>query len=392
MDSPGSDTGRSTDADFGIEGVSHRAEFILPYGPGEPAVTPPRELAGNPLARGNRLSWPGWKLVFKRLVIDFPTDAMVDKGATLTYYTVLSLAPMLLATYSIVSLLLPREEDAADSLMSDVVETYIPAELQGKALDLLYTIVGTPGQSTVALAVSITISLLSASAYVRSFSRNANLIYGRMEGRPIHITWLTMWLITLVLVIGGVVILLGALLTESIVTAVLGPIAEPLQLQDALNYLTKIFLPVWVHARGPVIALVAIALVSVLYYFAPNVRPGKFRLLTLGSSAALVVITVIWVLFGWYLSAIGITSPYGAFGTVIAVLGLVWVMNIVLLEGVKIDAEVLRAKELQLGWDSARRIQSPPRSNAGALWRAKTQNWADKTAHEITRRREEQSR
>lgn len=388
MESSGTDSGSLQPSPGG---ASHRAEFILPYGPGKPAVTPPRELAGNPLARGNRLRWPGWKLVFKRLVIDFPTDAMVDKGATLTYYTVLSVAPMLLATYSIVSLLLPREEDAADSLMFELVENYVPAELQDKAIELLATIVGTPGKSTVALAVSIVISLLSASAYVRSFSRNANLIYGRMEGRPIHITWLTMWLITLVLVVGGVIILLGALLTESIVTAVLGPIAEPLQLQDALNYLTKIFLPVWAYVRGPVIAFVAIALVSLLYYLAPNVRPGKFRLLTIGSAAALTVVTVIWVLFGWYLSAIGITSPYGAFGTVIAVLGLVWVMNIVLLEGVKIDAEVLRAKELQLGWDSAHVIQSPPRSNAGALWRAKTVAWADKTAEEITRSSGERS-
>lgn len=372
-------------------GTSYRAQLVTPYGAGDPVLSPPRAVAGNPLARGNRLSWPGFKLVLKRTIADFSTDAMVDRGATLTYYTVLSIAPMLLATYSIVTLLLPRDEDAADSLMYDLIDSYVPAELQDEAVNLLRTIVGTPGQSTVALAISVVISLLSASAYVRSFSRNANLIYGRAEGRNIIITWLTMWLITLVLVVGGVIILLGAFLTESIVTAVLGPIAEPLQLQGALDYMTKIFLPVWAYVRGPVIAVTAIALVSVMYYLAPNVRPGKFRLLTLGSSLALIVIAVIWILFGWYLSVVGINSTYGAFGTVIAVLGLVWVMNIVLLEGVKIDAEVLRAKELQIGLDSRRVIQAPPKSNAAALFRVKTQRWSDRTAEEILNRQQEQA-
>ena len=365
--------------------ASRRAELILPYGPGEIHVAQPREV--NPIARGHRLSWPGWKLVFKKVVADFGNDAMVDKGATLTYYTVLSLAPSLLALYSILTLLLPRDKEAADSLLNDVVTQYVPAELQEQTLELLQTIVGTPAQSTVALTISVLISLISASAYVRSFSRNANLMYGRTEGRNLFITWLTMWVITLVMVVGGVLIVMGAFLTENIVNAVLGPIAKPLRLEEELNYLTKIFLPVWAYLRVPVIVLTAIALVSVLYYLAPNVKPGRFRVLTVGSTLALIVVAVIWTAFSWYLSAIGIRSPYGAFGTVLALLGLIWVMNIVLLGGVKIDAEILRAKELQAGLDSARVIQAPPRSNAGAKWRLKMQSWTDKSVAEIQSRR-----
>ena len=89
------------------QGTSHRAQMILPYGTGELRVAQPRE--EEPLRRGNRLTKPGWKLVLKRCVIDWGPDAMVDRGATLTYYSVLSLAPMLLAAYSIITLLLPRD-------------------------------------------------------------------------------------------------------------------------------------------------------------------------------------------------------------------------------------------------------------------------------------------
>ena len=169
-------------------------------------------------------------------------------------------------------------------------------------------------------------------------------------------------------------------------TAVLGPIARPLQLEAALEYLTGIFLPVWAYVRVPVIVITAIALISVLYYFAPNVRPGRFRLLSLGATVALLVIGLIWFAFSWYLSAVGVRSPYGAFGTVLAVLALVWVMNIVLLEGVKIDAEVLRAKELQVGMDSASLIQAPARSNEAVKFRLQLETWAQCSVREIQAR------
>lgn len=355
--------------------------MVVSYGTGDLVVT--SYDYETPLRRDNRLTRAGWKSLFRRVVTDFSNDAMVDRAATLTYYTLLSVAPMLLAAYSMFSLLMPSSDEMADSIIADLIAQYVPVQLQEEAFRLISVIVGTPAESTIALAVSVIISLLSASAYVRSFSRNANLIYGRTEGRPIVVTWLTMWLVTLVMVVGAVLIILGALLTDSIVNAVLGPIARPLQLQEELDYLTSIFLPVWAYLRGPVIAVVSIALVSVLYYFAPNVKPGRFRVLTLGSATALLVIAGLWMSFGLYLKYVGIRTTYGAFGTVLAVLALIWLMNIVLLEGVKIDAEVLRSKELQAGMDASRNIQAPPRSNRGAAWRLKTRRWTDRAAAEI---------
>ena len=145
------------------EGISHRAELILPYGVGELQFAEPRSHFDDPLALGHRLTRPAWKLVLKRVVSDFSEDAMVDRGATLTYYAVLSLAPMLLAAYSIVALVLPREDESVNALLTDLIDNYVPAELQQEALGLLVTIIGTPAQSTVALSVSVVISLVSVS-------------------------------------------------------------------------------------------------------------------------------------------------------------------------------------------------------------------------------------
>ena len=79
-----------------------RADLVMPYGPGEVEVVAPPHRRDNPLQlRNNRLNAQGWKLVGKRVVMDFGMDAMVDRAAALTYYAVLSLAPTVLALYSI---------------------------------------------------------------------------------------------------------------------------------------------------------------------------------------------------------------------------------------------------------------------------------------------------
>lgn len=58
-------------------------------------------------------------------------------------------------------------------------------------------------------------------------------------------------------------------------------------------------------------------------------------------------------------------------------------MNILLLVGIKLDAEVLRAKELQMGYDSERMIQAPPRSSTAAQKYAEVQTKLEKTARDI---------
>lgn len=350
---------------------SHVVSMVQSYGPGAIEVATPPEIGGKVLKRGNRVSWDGWKLIVARTAGDFGPLAMTDRGASLTYFTFTAVAPVLLAFYSIATLLLPRDSAKVEQLILDLIEQWVPAPLQDEAFRFFVTVVGSPSQSTVALVISILLSLFSASAYVRCFSRSANAVYGRMEGRGFVKTWVTMWGITLVMVVGGVIILAFAILRENIIEMVLRPVAQPLNLEGPLDYLTDAFLPVWEWLRYPVAVLAVMALISCLYYFAPNVKPGRYRFLTVGSSLALIVVGAMWWAFGWYITNYGIRSAYGAFGTFLAVIGVVWVMNIVLLLGVKIDAEILRVKELQVGYDSAETIQAEPKAHDAVLFQHK---------------------
>ncbi|PMC63606.1 YihY/virulence factor BrkB family protein [Corynebacterium tuscaniense] len=348
-----------------------RPALIQPYGPGLIDALDPEVADSNVLQCGNRLGWKGWKLVFARTVFDFGPLAIMDRGASMTFFSVTAFAPMLLAFYSTVTLLFPTDQTELRNMIGGFIGNTVPEALQPQAMDLFLTVVGTPAKSTIALTISIMISLLSASAYVRAFSRSTNVIYGRTEGRSLWVTWLTMWAITLLLVAGLVVVMAALVLREDIINAVVGPIAEPLRLQGVVDYLNQILLPVWEWLRYPAVVATAVVLLSCLFYFAPNVRPGKFRLLTVGAVFAMLVVGAEWTLFGWYISTFGVRSAYGAFGAVLAVLVAIWVMNIVLLLGVKLDAEILRAKELQMGLEAKTMIQAAPRADKAVQFQRK---------------------
>ena len=337
----------------------------------------------DPFAKGNRLRRQSWSLVLRRTWNDFFHDAFMDRAAGMTYFTLMAFAPTVLAAYSIATLIFSSRQAEVEELTSEFIEQYIPSSLSEEANSLVGAIIGSSSQGTLALIISLAISLFSASAYVRAFSRTANTVYGRVEGRGIIRTWALMWGLTAIIVVGAVVVLFANLLRDTIVSEAVYPLARQVGMEDTATYLVKIFLPVWNWLRFPVTVIVVLTLIAVLYHYSPNVRPSRFRWITYGSVVALVGTVVSWGLVGLYLKYLAGASAYGAISTVLAVFVAIWLMNTVLIIGIKIDAEVLRAKELQLGMHSQRFIQAPPRSDSSSTAQARAQKRLEHRAIEI---------
>ena len=337
----------------------------------------------DPFAKGNRLRGESWSLVLRRTWNDFFHDAFMDRAAGMTYFTLMAFAPTVLAAYSIATLIFSSRKAEVEELTSEFIEQYIPSSLSEEANSLVGAIIGSSSQGTLALTISLAISLFSASAYVRAFSRTANTVYGRVEGRGIIRTWALMWGLTAIIVVGAVVVLFANLLRDTIVSEAIYPLARRVGMEDTATYLVKIFLPVWNWLRFPVTVIVVLTLIAVLYHYSPNVRPSRFRWITYGSVVALVGTVVSWGLVGLYLKYLAGASAYGAISTVLAVFVAIWLMNTVLIIGIKIDAEVLRAKELQLGMHSQRFIQAPPRSDSSSTAQARAQKRLEHRAIEI---------
>lgn len=313
-----------------------------------------------------RLKGASWKYALKRAVKEFGTDGGTDLAAMLTYYTVLSLAPALLAIFSIITLVLAGNADTVTTLVDDLVKDYVPADYQALVVNLVETMMSSATGGVIALIIGIATALWSASAYVKAFSRNTNTIYGVAEGRGLVRQTATMLLVTLAMLLGVVLILVALALNEALVTGLLGPLAEPLGLGGTLTFMTETFLPIWTWVRWPFILALVITMIALLYYFTPNVRQPKFTWVGLGSIVAIIGIAIAGVALSIYLTQFAGYSSYGAIGTVMALLFALWIFNIVLLLGAEVDAEVERARQLQAGIQAEEMIQLPPRDTAKA--------------------------
>lgn len=361
-----------------------RPETIVPWKSSSILEVEGHDDARDPFAKGNRLRRESWGLVMRRTWNDFFHDAFTDRAAGMTYFTLMAFAPTVLAAYSIATLIFSSRKEEVEQLTSQFIEQYIPSSFSEEANVVVSAIIGSSAQGTFALIVSLAISLFSASAYVRAFARTANTVYGRVEGRGIIRTWSLMWGLTAIIVIGAVIVLFANLLRDTVISEAIYPLARQVGLEDAATYLVQAFLPVWNWLRFPVTVVVVLTLIAVLYHFSPNVRPSRFRWITYGSVVALVGTVGVWGLFGLYITYLAAASAYGALSTILALFMAIWLMNTSLIVGIKIDAEVLRAKELQLGMHSERFIQAPPRSDASSRAQARAQKRLEYKAREIS--------
>lgn len=298
-----------------------------------------------------------WPVILKRLLVELVYRGLLDRGATLAFYTLLTAVPTLMAFYSISTLVLDQNREKVTQITDEFITRNVPTTFIEQARSIIDMIIGSTQQSMVSLVISVLIALFSSSAYVRAFSRSANALYGRHEGRNLIHTWLTMWGLTIVLVLGLVGIAGGFFLREDLVEPFLNNVAGPLRLEEEARFLLEQFLPVWAYVRWPVIIALSVMLVAVLYRFAPNVHYGRVRWLTTGSSVALIGVQI-------YVNNFAHLGMYGALGGVIGVLMGLLFANTLLLAGLKLDAEVNRVRELQAGLDSAQLIRVPPRSSA----------------------------
>src|SRR5690625_1454894 len=103
------------------------------------------------------------KYAFKRAIQQFSADKGTDRAAILTYFAVLSLAPLLLAVFSILTLFLASAADTVENFTQDLVTHTVPSAYQGLALNLINTMTDSASGGAVALIVGTVVALWSAS-------------------------------------------------------------------------------------------------------------------------------------------------------------------------------------------------------------------------------------
>lgn len=318
--------------------------------------------------KGTRLSGQSIKYMVKRVLTEFSRDGGTDQAAKLTYFMVLSIAPTLLALFSLATLLLSDLKDEIAELIKQAAASSSGASEQGLGSlvdSTVESLMGSATGGTIALIIGIATALWSASAYVKAYSRASNQIYDIPEGRGFVRQTGTMLAITLGLILSLLIIAISILLNQTLVDALLGPIASTIGAGGLLTFLTESFLPIWAWVKWPVILLFLFVILSLLYWAAPNIKK-PFRLVSPGGVFAVLGIIIAAVAVSIYMATLASYSSYGAIGGIMAVLFALWVINIVIIMGAEVDAEYERAMELESGKPAEDSLTLPLRDDEGA--------------------------
>src|SRR3954447_8319888 len=127
-----------------------------------------------------QLTKRSWIGVLKRAAVEFQEDELGDRAAALTYYSVLSIFPALLALMSILGLL---GKSTTDPLIANV-EDLTPGAARDIVSSALRDLQNNRSGAGLLFIFGIVAAIWSASQYVAAFMRASNAIYEIEEGRP----------------------------------------------------------------------------------------------------------------------------------------------------------------------------------------------------------------
>jgi membrane protein len=283
----------------------------------------------------------GWLQVLKRTGKEFSADNLTDWAAALTYYSVLSIFPALIALISIVGLV----GDSATQPLLDNISAVAPGPAKEIFTNAIENLQKSQGAAGVLFIVGIAGAIWSASGYVAAFMRASNSIYDIEEGRPI---WKTA-----PVRIGVTIVLLTLVIVSAVAVAVTGGLAQ--QVGNLIG-VGDTAVTVWDIAKWPVLLLIVSFMFAFLYWAAPNVKHPKFRWVSPGGLVAVLVWVVASAAFAFYVANFGsYNKTYGALGGVISFLVWLWISNIAVLLGAELNAELERERAIEGGMEPADR-------------------------------------
>ena len=258
--------------------------------------------------RGSPAEW--WQLV-KGAVAAWKDDYAPSMGAALSYYTVFSLAPLLLIVISIAGLVFG--EEAARGALFGQLRELMGSEAAGAVQGVLAS-VNKPAQGFVATSVGVAILLIGATSVFGELQDALDRIW-RAPARERDAGWwnlLRTRLLSFGMVLGIAFLLMVSLVLGAVISALGkwwgGVFGDWEVLAQIVNLLVGFLLTTGVFAM--------------IYKLMPRVRV-RWHDVWLGALVTSVLFTVGKFLIGLYIGKSGVASAFGAAGSLVVVF--VWV-------------------------------------------------------------------
>lgn len=250
-----------------------------------------------------------WVLI-KDTVEGYIEDGAMSRGAAIAYYTVFSIAPLLLIATAIAGLAFG--EQAVEGAVADQLEGMLGRQ-GAEAVQAMIEGAANPTSGTVATVISVVTLLLTASGVFGELQTALNEIWKAPAPQVGTITRLVMARAAAI----GLVAATGFLLLVSLVVSA-GLAAVATWVGGLMPGMTQVLNLV----NFAVSFLMVTLLFGAIYKILPD-RQLRWRDVAVGSAVTAMLFTLGKTLIGWYIGGTGLASTYGAAGALMVVL--VWV-------------------------------------------------------------------
>jgi membrane protein len=248
--------------------------------------------------------------IAKRTITEAGEDKIPRLAASLAYYTLLSLSPLLVLAVAVAGLVFG--EEAARGQITQQLQTLFGAQA-GDAIQAMLAHAKQPGSGSIlGTAVSIVVLLFGASGVFGELQDSLNTIW-EVQPRPGRgiLGFVKDRFFSFTMVLGVAFLLLVSL----IISAALAAVGDWVSAFSGAEWL-------WQGVNF----LVSMALIALLFGLVFKVIPDvkiRWRDVWLGAVVTAALFTLGKFLIGLYVGKAGVASPYGAAGSLVVIV--VWV-------------------------------------------------------------------
>ena len=249
--------------------------------------------------------------VGKYTVTQWIEDEPFQLAAALSYYTLFSLAPLMIILIAVAGFAFGRE--AAQNQIVETIQGMIGQDSAKAIQDMIQNASNKPKTGIISTVIGIIALIFGAGGVVGQLQTSLNTIWG-VTPKPGQGIW---GFIRQRFISFSMILAIGFLLLVSLVVSAF--------LAGLTQWMGSLFggTAVLAHALDLLVSFVFItALFAIIYKFLPDVRI-EWRDVGVGAALTSFLFTIGKVLIGFYLGSSGVTSAYGAAGSLITVL--LWV-------------------------------------------------------------------
>ena len=247
-------------------------------------------------------------IILKAAIKGFIDDLALKYSASLAYYTIFSLAPLLLLVISLAGIFLGR--DAIQGRLFEEINGIVGADSAKQIQDMI-TRIELSGKSTVSMIVGIVTLLAGATTVFGEIQESINLIW-QVKPKP-KVAWVK--IVKDRLLSGSMIVTLGFLLLVSLLLN-----GALLALSDKLKtFLPDITVVIFNLVNLAVSFIVITVLFAVIFKVLPDAKM-KWKDVWPGAIFTAVLFIIGRLVIGIYIAKSGTSSTYGAAGSLIVIL------------------------------------------------------------------------